>query len=55
MVEYVTPIRDRVDELLGDTTELEAVLAAGASGPGKCLRATLERVYDRLGFLKRSR
>ncbi|MDO3638871.1 MULTISPECIES: tryptophan--tRNA ligase [Mycolicibacterium] len=55
VVEYVTPIRDRVDELLGDTTELEAVLAAGAQRARDVSAATLERVYDRLGFLKRSR
>ena len=55
VVEFVTPIRTRVDELLSDTTELEAVLAAGAQRAAEVSATTLERVYDRLGFLRRPR
>jgi tryptophanyl-tRNA synthetase len=51
VVEFVTPIKSRVDELLADPAELEAVLAAGAARATDVSAATLRRVYDRLGFL----
>jgi tryptophanyl-tRNA synthetase len=52
VVEFVTPIKARVDELLSDTTELEGVLAAGATRAREVSAKTLERVYERLGFLQ---
>jgi tryptophanyl-tRNA synthetase len=52
VVEFVTPIKTRVDELLADTTELEGVLAAGATRAKEVSAKTLERVYERLGFLQ---
>ncbi|MCG5431722.1 tryptophan--tRNA ligase [Mycobacterium sp. MYCO198283] len=51
VVEFVTPIKARVDELLADPTELEAILAAGAERARGVSAATLARVYDRMGFL----
>lgn len=48
---YVTPIRQRVDELLADPAELEEILAEGARKAREVAGATLGRVYDRLGFL----
>ena len=51
VVEFVTPIKGRVDELLADPAELESVLAAGASRAAEVSATTLQRVYDRLGFL----
>jgi tryptophanyl-tRNA synthetase len=55
VVEFVTPIKARVDGMLADPTELEAVLAAGAERASDTSAKTLQRVYDRLGFLhKRS-
>jgi tryptophanyl-tRNA synthetase len=51
VVEFVTPIKNRVDELLADPAELEAVLAAGAGRARDVTAKTLQRVYDRLGFL----
>lgn len=51
VVEFVTPIKARVDELLADQAELESVLAAGAARAREVSAKTLERVYDRLGFL----
>ncbi|ATA29455.1 tryptophanyl-tRNA synthetase [Mycobacterium lepraemurium] len=53
VVEFVTPIKARVDELMADPTELEAVLAAGAQRAQDVAGKTVERVYDRLGFLLR--
>ena len=51
VVEFVTPIKARVDELLGDPAELEGVLARGAQRARDVSGVTLRRVYDRLGFL----
>jgi tryptophanyl-tRNA synthetase len=51
VVEYVAPIKARVDELTSDVAELEAVLAAGAQRADGVAGKTLKRVYDRLGFL----
>jgi tryptophanyl-tRNA synthetase len=53
VVEFVTPIKARVDEMLADPAELEAVLAAGAQRASEVSAKTLERVYDRIGFLRR--
>jgi tryptophanyl-tRNA synthetase len=52
VVEFVTPIKTRVDELLADTAELEGVLAAGATRAKEVSAKTLQRVYERLGFLQ---
>jgi len=51
VVEYVAPIKARVDELTADVTELEAVLAAGARRADSVAGNTVRRVYDKLGFL----
>jgi tryptophanyl-tRNA synthetase len=51
VVEFVTPIKARVDELLADPAELDGVLAAGAERAREVSGTTLRRVYDRLGFL----
>jgi tryptophanyl-tRNA synthetase len=53
VVEFVTPIKARVDELLTDPTELEEVLATGAARAEDVAAKTVDRVYDRLGFLPR--
>src|SRR3954462_7773665 len=52
VVELVTPIKTRVDELLAVPAELESVLAAGAERARDVSAKTLQRVYDRLGFLQ---
>lgn len=51
VVEFVGPIKTRVDELLADPAELESVLAAGADRAREVSANTLNRVYERLGFL----
>ena len=51
VIEYVTPIKVRVDELLDDPAELQAILARGAELARGVSAATLGRVYERLGFL----
>ena len=55
VVEFVTPIKTRVDELLADPAELTAVLEAGAQRANGVAGATLQRVYERLGFLQTDR
>jgi tryptophanyl-tRNA synthetase len=52
VVEFVTPIKARVDELLADPSELTAALSVGAQRANEVASATLQRVYDRLGFLQ---
>ncbi len=51
VVDFVTPIKARVDELLSEPAELEAILAAGAARAEDVAAKTVDRVYDRLGFL----
>jgi tryptophanyl-tRNA synthetase len=51
VVEFVTPIKARVDEMLADPAELESALAAGAQRARDVSATKLQRVYDRLGFL----
>ena len=51
VIDYVTPIKTRVDELLADPAELQAILATGAERAREVAGATLARVYERLGFL----
>jgi tryptophanyl-tRNA synthetase len=53
VVEFVTPVKARVDEMLSDRAELESVLSAGAEQANEVSAKTLQRVYDRLGFLPR--
>jgi tryptophanyl-tRNA synthetase len=47
------PVRERVLELLADPAELDRVLAGNAERAEAIAQATLERVYDRVGFLRR--
>ncbi|CAN5478381.1 tryptophan--tRNA ligase [soil metagenome] len=51
VVEFVTPIKARVDELVADPAELESILGAGAQRAREASANTVKRVYDRLGFL----
>ena len=52
VVEFVTPVKVRVDELMSDTTELEAILATGAERAREVSAKTIANVYERLGFLQ---
>jgi tryptophanyl-tRNA synthetase len=53
VVDFVTPIKARVDELLANPAELEDVLAVGAARAEDAAAKTVDRVYDRLGLLPR--
>jgi tryptophanyl-tRNA synthetase len=52
VVEFVKPVKARVDELVSDTTELEAILATGAERAREVSAKTIRGVYERLGFLQ---
>src|ERR1700736_37231 len=52
VVEFVTPVKARVDELVGDPTELEAPLKSGAERAREVSAKTIAKVYERLGFLQ---
>ncbi len=47
------PIRARVLEMLDDPAELDRILAGNADRAEAIAQATLERVYERVGFLRR--
>jgi tryptophanyl-tRNA synthetase len=47
------PVRARTLEMLDDPAELDRILAGNADRAETIARATLERVYDRVGFLRR--
>jgi tryptophanyl-tRNA synthetase len=51
VVDFVTPVRARTQELLDDRAELERVLAAGAARAREVAAGTVAAVYDRVGFL----
>jgi len=51
VVEFVTPFRDRTLQLLEDPAELDRILADGARRAREVAGATLEAVYDRVGFV----
>jgi tryptophanyl-tRNA synthetase len=51
VVDFVTPVRQRTQELLDDQAELERVLAAGAARAREVAAGTVAAVYDRVGLL----
>jgi tryptophanyl-tRNA synthetase len=51
VTDALAPVQARTAELLGDTAELERVLAAGAARAREVAAPTLAAVYDRVGFL----
>ncbi|MFP5347750.1 MAG: tryptophan--tRNA ligase [Actinomycetes bacterium] len=51
----LTPVRARAMAYLDDPGELDAVLSAGAAKATEMAAPMLERVYDRVGFLRRRR
>lgn len=53
--DFVTPLQQRVGELLDDPAELDRLLAAGADKARQVADATLADVYDKVGFLPAGR
>jgi len=55
VVAELEPVRARTLELLDDPAELDRLLAVGADRAESIAQETLARVYDRIGFVPRSR
>jgi tryptophanyl-tRNA synthetase len=55
VVEFVTPFRERTNELLDDRAELDGVLARGAERAREIASRTLADVYDRVGLVQPAR
>ena len=55
VVEFLTPIRQRYDEIIGDRGELENTLEKGAQKAQAVAAETLTAVKDRVGFVPRAR
>ncbi|MBH0777476.1 tryptophan--tRNA ligase [Nocardia bovistercoris] len=53
LVEFVMPLRTKVQEYLADQGELDRILASGAERAREIASNTLAQVYDRVGFLTR--
>lgn len=51
LVEFVTPIQQRVHAYLNDSAELDRVLASGARRAREQAAGTLAAAYERIGFL----
>ena len=49
----IEPIRDRANELLADTSELDRLLGLGADRANAQAEQTLADVYDKIGFIPR--
>jgi tryptophanyl-tRNA synthetase len=49
----IEPIRDRANELLSDTAELDRLLGLGADRANAQAEQTLADVYDKIGFIPR--
>ncbi len=54
LVEFVTPIQERVRDYLDDTAELDKILARGAERAREVTSVTLARAYDKIGFVPAS-
>lgn len=52
---FVEPLRDRYNEYMDDQAELERILTQGADKAREVASETLAKVYERVGFLARSR
>jgi tryptophanyl-tRNA synthetase len=52
VVDLLTPIRTRYEELRADEGELRRLLAQGAEKAREASAPTLETMYDRMGFVR---
>jgi tryptophanyl-tRNA synthetase len=55
VISALAPVRDEMLRLLDDRNHLDQVLAAGAAKARQRARATLDRVYEAVGFVPRAR
>jgi len=52
VADFVTPIRQRTQELLTDRAELERLLAQGARRAREVASGTVAAAYEKAGFLR---
>ena len=52
VIDFVTPVQQRVDELMSDTGELEALMRRGAQRASDIAHATVVDVFAKLGFVR---
>lgn len=52
VINALGPIRDRANDLMSDTAELDRLLASGAEKAREVAETTLALVYDRVGFIR---
>jgi len=52
VVQLLTPIQRRYDELRADEEELHRLLAVGAAKARAASKPTLERMYEAMGFVR---
>lgn len=55
VVEEFAPVRQRALDLLADPAELDRILAVNAERASEVAEGTLEKAYERIGFLRRAR
>jgi tryptophanyl-tRNA synthetase len=51
VADFVTPVRERTQQLLDDPAELQRILAQGAARAREVAARTVADVYDKVGFL----
>jgi len=52
VVELLTPIQQRYEELRADEPQLRSMLARGADKARAASAPTLEQMYERMGFVR---
>jgi len=52
VVELLTPIRQRFEALRADERELQRLLGVGAEKARRASEPTLEKMYERMGFVR---
>jgi tryptophanyl-tRNA synthetase len=50
MVKFISPIREKVDSILGDEKYLRQIMIQGAEKARKSAKATMELVRDAMGL-----
>ena len=54
LINHLSPIQSRYEEIMNDRTELDAILKAGAERANAVAQKTVDDTRDAMGFLKAS-
>jgi len=52
LVEEIRPVRETINKLLNNINYLDAILTKGAEKASQAAQVTLEKVYERIGFVR---